>query len=496
MKIRRDEGPLFQISDAYTRVCSRHFNTEDFYAGFASGRRELKPGSIPSIFPWTNESLFRRKAPKERQVSEKHHKDRKKLSAEITQVEDVSASGLLHTITSEELFGSGEGEEPCEIGEITSSGNVSSTSDNVTVSLLSRVRELEAKARYMQIALQDKKKEMEKLQHINMDIKSKLVASGQALKDGTFTYANVKKDNKLLQFYTGFTCSSDFESFFEFINCGENGENVRLTEAHVRDPKGSAKRRNRKLSGRDQLLLVLCRLKVGLYEQDLAFRFSISQGTVSKILVSWINFLYIQLGRLVLWPSRQYVDRNMPDDFKAEYPTTRVVIDATEIQCQVPSSFLNKTVSYSSYKSRQTKKGLIGIAPNGIVTFVSELYDGSISDVELAKRCGILKMPYDDGDSIMADKGFRIQTDLPSCVSLNIPPFLQNDGQFAASDVIETQKIARLRIHVERLIMRIKCYGILRETIPVNLVPVLNQMWTVCAIMTVFMNPIISSSGE
>ena len=45
------------------------------------------------------------------------------------------------------------------------------------------------------------------------------------------------------------------------------------------------------LSPENCLFLTLLRLRVGLPEQDIACRFSISQALVSKILVSWISFL-------------------------------------------------------------------------------------------------------------------------------------------------------------------------------------------------------------
>ena len=38
--------------------------------------------------------------------------------------------------------------------------------------------------------------------------------------------------------------------------------------------------------------LVLIRLRLGLMEQDLADRFEISQSTVSRIIITWINFLF------------------------------------------------------------------------------------------------------------------------------------------------------------------------------------------------------------
>ena len=56
-------------------------------------------------------------------------------------------------------------------------------------------------------------------------------------------------------------------------------------------------------------------------------------------------------------------------------------------------------------------KGLIGISPSGSVTFVSDLYSGSISHKQLTRRCGLLDL-LEPGDSVMADTGFDIKEDL------------------------------------------------------------------------------------
>ena len=60
----------------------------------------------------------------------------------------------------------------------------------------------------------------------------------------------------------------------------------------------------------------------------------------------------------------------------------------------------------------------------------------------------------------MADKGFTIEDILPLGVSLNIPPFCMSD-QMAPEDVISTQEIASLRIHVERAINKVKNFKFL-----------------------------------
>lgn len=57
----------------------------------------------------------------------------------------------------------------------------------------------------------------------------------------------------------------------------------------------------------------------------------------------------------------------------------------------------------------------------------------------------------------MADKGFDIQDDLaPIGVKLNAPPFLHGKPQLDSTELVETRRIASLRIHVERCMERIK----------------------------------------
>ena len=57
----------------------------------------------------------------------------------------------------------------------------------------------------------------------------------------------------------------------------------------------------------------------------------------------------------------------------------------------------------------------------------------------------------------MADRGFNIMDDLaPRGVKLNIPPFLRGKSQLDQRELIETRRIASLRIHVERCMERIK----------------------------------------
>ena len=115
----------------------------------------------------------------------------------------------------------------------------------------------------------------------------------------------------------------------------------------------------RVLSPVNEFFLVLCRLRLGLLEQDLAFRFGISQPTVSRICTTWINLMYFKFQEVTIWSTRDHVNATMPSCFK-DYPTTRVVIDATETFIEQPSSPMTQQLTFSSYKNHNTFKALIG----------------------------------------------------------------------------------------------------------------------------------------
>ena len=102
-------------------------------------------------------------------------------------------------------------------------------------------------------------------------------------------------------------------------------------------------------------------------------------------------------------------------------------------------------------------KGLIGISPDGLLVFVSELYTGSISDKKLMLKSGLLNMDFTGGDMIMEDIGFKIVDLLHEKKSvLNIPPFLTEE-QFSADVLENTQEIAQPQIHVESMLPHSHC---------------------------------------
>ena len=168
-----------------------------------------------------------------------------------------------------------------------------------------------------------------------------------------------------------------------------------------------------------------------------------------------------------------------------------MIVDATEVKVVQPSDPVEQQMTFSHYKNTNTFKGLIGISPSGAVSLVSPLYSGSISDKELTLESGLAGL-LEKGDSVMADRGFDVSDLLqPLGVHLNIPPFLRGRTQLDDKEMVETRRIASLRIHVERAIERIKNFHFFDRPIPASLACIADQAFFVCAVLTNFYPPLV-----
>ncbi|CAN7974768.1 unnamed protein product, partial [Ixodes persulcatus] len=141
-------------------------------------------------------------------------------------------------------------------------------------------------------------------------------------KTASFCIERFKDCDEDFAAYTGLPSYQHFAARTAFLDPGDGGCNVLRTESV--GGAGASSGRKRKLTMENELFLVLVRLRLGLFEHDLAHRFCIAHSTVSRICSSWINFMYLKLSTLPLWAPREAIDATMPGVFTEKYPTTRV----------------------------------------------------------------------------------------------------------------------------------------------------------------------------
>lgn len=139
---------------------------------------------------------------------------------------------------------------------------------------------------------------------------------------------------------------------------------------------------------------------------EFSLLFDISKITVSNIFCTWINFMYQMMSTLDVGPSREVVNFYMPDGFKKLYPSTRIIVDCTEVPIENLKNRAKQQACFSNYKSRTTFKVEVGATPSGLLYHYSEAYAGSTSDRQIVERSSFIHK-CEEGDSIMADRGFN-----------------------------------------------------------------------------------------
>ena len=135
---------------------------------------------------------------------------------------------------------------------------------------------------------------------------------------------------------------------------------------------------------------------------------------------------------------------------------------------------------------------MIGITPQGNVSFLSKGWGGRTSDKHVTNNSGFLNKLL-PGDVVLADRGFDIQESVGlMCAEVKIPSFTKGRQQLSATDVESSKNIANVRIHIERVIGIIRNkYTILQDIVPVDYLitdsqstPIIDKIVTVCCALT------------
>ena len=191
-------------------------------------------------------------------------------------------------------------------------------------------------------------------------------------------------------------------------------------------------------------------------------------------------------------PSSSCIKANLPNVFRhSRYSNIRGILDCTEIYIERPRNLQLQAATWSNYKKHNTFKVLVVITPRGRIGFLSSAWGGKASDVYITGNSGFLDL-VEEYDSYMADRGFPIAADLlERKAELLIPPGARGSEQMTAQQVEKTQKIANLRIHVERAIRRLKLYKIFTGILPITLLPLIDDMLTCCAGLCNLQNPLV-----
>ena len=112
----------------------------------------------------------------------------------------------------------------------------------------------------------------------------------------------------------------------------------------------------RSLSNFQQIVMVLMKLRLNLEEVDLAYRFNVSQSTISRMFKKWISYMGHKLSPLIRWPCRDELTKTLPMAFRNFFSKCVCIIDCTEIFIDRPSDLKARCQIWSNYKQHNTIK--------------------------------------------------------------------------------------------------------------------------------------------
>ena len=277
-------------------MCSEHFaeNIKD----------ENNP--IPTLFPWKKPEVEtpKRPLPKERTIQEAKANNKKQRKQQGVETPSSTSQQTPPTYTSVVLAAVTLLQEKSQSVAIQCCPELTEKAVRASqccTKLTAKVVQVDGDRTFVYVLLE----RIEQLESQNTSLRSQLIHQ-------TFYIERFSNSDEDIAYYTGFPGYDTLMTFWHYL--GDKVNHLTLWRGRETKITGTptCHTSERKLKPIDEFVLCLMRLRVGLQITDLAFRFCISPTSVSRILTTWINFLYLEFKAIDFQPSREQIDRDMP----------------------------------------------------------------------------------------------------------------------------------------------------------------------------------------
>ncbi|XP_012688415.2 uncharacterized protein LOC105904989 [Clupea harengus] len=267
------------------------------------------------------------------------------------------------------------------------------------------------------------------------------------------------------------------------------------------------------LSPFQKVLLTLMRLRLDLPVPHLAHLFNVAPDAVTRTFAETLGALHAQLTPLVYWPERGSLLASVPRRY-AEALGERVavvIVDCLEICIERPSSMKGREQTYSHPRRGHTMKYLVGMTPQGAISFVSPALGGRATDLQVAEGSGILERLACGDYVLAAGRGFEVPESAGGvmCAQVKSGAFGKGRRQLDVKGEEETRPRAHLRADVERAARGLRQrFALLEKTMPISMLlpggdkgnledpALLDKIVTVCCALLNMCPNVVEQPGE
>ncbi|MEE6483145.1 hypothetical protein FKM82_013448 [Ascaphus truei] len=273
---------------------------------------------------------------------------------------------------------------------------------------------------------------------------------GSSKQENGFCLDSIKNESKWVRFYTGFEGYEHLKSFLGFLIADKELCTGKIRKRTEVGPQSA-------LSLEDQLFLVLTRLRLGLLLQDLAFRFRVSESTVSRYWLNWTELIHARLTQIPILYNSRYLDLFEPKRIVQYQGLTLIVMDCTDLFFEVQAKDRTKPASTHPCRNHYLRRGYAIASSNGFITFSSSLPFGVATKVM-------------DGQP---------QEELTGgiCSPLSLPPFLQN---IPIQLTHQQQEISRKVLSLLSVIDKALNFRFLKGVYPQSMEVQVDRAWIIC----------------
>ena len=196
-----------------------------------------------------------------------------------------------------------------EVGELQL--QVAKLEETLQCYLKDQVHELQQKFESAQVAIYSEHKSLHvHLEHLQSQLGRAVSLSGANI---------VKNDDTKTCFYTGLPSYKLFYGILEILKP--------VVSQHTQKSESEL------ING---CFITLIKLRLGVPNDDLAYRFGVTKGHVCNIFHLWINVMSTELKCFIAWPDPETLRENLPEYFKKHYSNTKCITDCLSCLLSVP----------------------------------------------------------------------------------------------------------------------------------------------------------------